>query len=169
MKEGRYLRKVFFFWAIVLVAFLMPGCSGDDDDDASESGDDLLKEACEHMVEGPGESVTASADGVTDVPDVSTHHTRFDVALADVDGGKGGFVSYAAEEEGDYVVFLSEDMSVGATDASGAEVLAVSSESGTAPCDEVATAVTFELGVGTYTLELGPASATSVSVVIEGP
>lgn len=126
--------------------------------------DEGLEEGCEHMTEGPAQPISASLEGAG--PDVSTSHTRFDVALATQEAGNGGFVSYASGEAGDYRFYLSVDVPVSVKDALGAPVAIESSASG-GDCTVIALYHTIELGVGTYTLSFGPTTETSVSLVAE--
>lgn len=141
------------------------GCAdgGDGDDDAGEE-EDITEVACEHMIEGPASAHDATTSAP--FPDVTAEHTRHDVALVDVAGGKGGSVAYEAASETDYAVFLSVDIPIAFYDSSGAE-LAVEESAAVDACDEVAVQKTVELPVGTVELRLGPTTETSVSLVIE--
>lgn len=131
-----------------------------------EEVDHLLAEGCEHMEEGPEVAVTAGLDALS-APDVSAGHTRFDITLQSVDGGMGGSVSYASGEEGDYVFYLSQDVSLTVADTNGVEVPLEASENPGEVCTFIVTYHTVELGLGTYTLTLGPTTATSVSLEAE--
>ena len=123
-------------------------------------------EACEHLQEGPNVAVTATA-AATGAPSVGTEHTRFDVTLIDVTGGKGGSVSFASEHEADHVVFLSEEVVLKVKDGAGAEVALESSAASSADCALVKGRHVVDLGVGTYTFSFGPTTKTSVQLVIE--
>lgn len=146
------------FAAVVLSAGLVFGCGGDE-----ESVD---VEGCEHLQEGPASSVTATA-ATTGAPAVNSDHKRYDVSLVDVTGGKGGSVSFAAAEEGDYVIFTSADVPVAVKDANGAAVAIEASVKSSAECTEIKGRHTVPMKVGTHTLTFGPTTQSSVSIVIE--
>jgi hypothetical protein len=123
-------------------------------------------EGCEHLQEGPSASINASASG-TDAPAVSNDHRRYDIALADVTGGKGGSVSFASAEAMDYVLFTSVDVPVIVKDSGGMTVIPKESVKSSIVCTEIKGRHTVPLSVGTYTLTFGPTPLTSVSLVIE--
>jgi hypothetical protein len=150
--------KLKFFSAVLLSTALFVGCGGDE-----ETADN---EACEHLQEGPATSVNASASE-TGAPSVSNDHRRYDIALTDVTGGKGGTVSFAASEAADYILFTGADVPVTVKSGSGQTIAAKASVKSSSVCTEVKGRHTFPLSVGTYTLTFGPTTATSVSLVIE--
>lgn len=150
--------KMKLFSAVLLSSALFLAC-GDEEETADS-------EACEHLKEGPTSAVTASASG-TGAPAVSNDHRRYDIALADVTGGKGGSVSFAAAEGTDYILFTSADVPVTVKNSSGATVSPEESVKSSATCAEVKGRHTFPMSVGTYTLTFGPTTAASVSLVIE--
>lgn len=142
----------------LLSSALFVACGGDE-----ETAD---TEGCEHLQEGPAVAVNASASS-SNAPAVSNDHRRYDIALTDVTGGKGGSVSFAASEGIDYVLFTSADVKVTVTNGSGTAITAEESVNSSSACTEVKGRHTFPLSVGTYTLTFGPTTATSVSLVIE--
>ena len=123
-------------------------------------------ESCEHLKEGPGVAVTASA-AASGSPSVSEQHKRFDIALVDITGGKGGAVSYASSAEGDLIVFLSADVPLKVKNSAGADVAIEATATSVAECTEIKARHTIPVGVGTYTLNFGPTAATSVQLVAE--
>src|SRR5687768_13799878 len=82
------------------------GCGGDDGGEES-----IDVEGCEHLQEGPEVPVTATVDQ-TDPPAVADDHMRYDVTLVAVTGGNGGFVEFAADEEGDFVFFFDANVAI---------------------------------------------------------
>lgn len=148
--------KMKLFSAILLSSSLLLAC-GEESADA---------EACEHLQKGPATSVTASAS-TSGAPAVRNDHRRYDITLADVTGGKGGSVSFAAAEATDYILFTSAKVQVGVKDSNGMAVTAEESVESSSACAEVQGRHTFPLKVGTYTLTFGPTTASSVSIVIE--
>lgn len=149
--------KMKLFSAVLLSSALFLACGGEENADV---------EACEHLQEGPASSVTASASG-TGAPTVSNDHRRYDIALVDVTGGKGGSVSFAAAEATDYILFTSADVPVVVKDSNGQTVAFEATTKSSSECTEVKGRHTVPLTVGTYTLTFGPTTATSVSLVIE--
>ncbi|KFE62183.1 hypothetical protein [Hyalangium minutum] len=150
--------KLKLFSAVLLSTSLVFGCGGDE-----ETAD---TEGCEHLQAGPASSINASASG-TAAPAVSNDHRRYDITLADVTGGKGGSVSFAASEAVDYILFTSADVPVTVKDGNGQTVAAEESVKSSSECTEIKGRHTFPLNVGTYTLTFGPTTATTVSLVIE--
>lgn len=141
-------------------------CGGDD---AGGEHEDLDPEAdaCEHMIEGPAESVTAVADMAADAPDMGEHHIRWEIALVDDGAGAfSGYVDLVVEEEGESILFGSADIPVTVRDASGNEVPLRRADDSITACTEVDASNSYELGVGTYQLELGPTTESAISVVV---
>jgi hypothetical protein len=146
---------------LALVSFVLAAACGDDSTEPS-----LEEEACEHLQEGPAVARTATA-AAAGAPAVSNDHMRYDVALVDVTGGKGGFITFAAAEAGDYVFFFSADVPLAVTTSAGQPVTIAGGETGSDLCTELARSYDVPLTVGTFNLQLGPTSATSVSIVVE--
>lgn len=144
--------------ACLLSTSLLVGCSGEE-----ESVD---TEGCEHLQSGPAATVTATATA-TGAPAVSNDHKRYDVTLADVNGQKGGSVTFAASEATDYVFFLGADVAFSVANASGQAVAIEESANSSSECSDIKGRHVVPLSVGTYTLTFGPTSAASVSVVVE--
>ncbi|RKH41600.1 hypothetical protein [Corallococcus sicarius] len=141
-------------------ALLVVGC-GDDADEAT-SGDE---EGCEHLQEGPAVNVTAVATGAG--PAVSNDHKRYDIALVDVAGGKGGAVTFAVAEATDYILFTGASVPVKVTNGSGATVEFEESTTSSELCTDIKGRHVVPLTVGTHTLTFGPSTLSSVSLVIE--
>ena len=133
------------------------------------SPDDGSGEACEHLQQGPSVAVTAASDSGAAPPSVTESHKRFDIALvADQAGGAhGGRVSYASSSAGDHALYLSAEVPVEVTDASGTVVTFESTVGAVSACTEVKSKRTLELGVGTDTLRFGHTYESNVSLVIE--
>lgn len=123
-------------------------------------------EACEHLEEGPAESVTAGAD-FSSAPDIREEHTRFDVTLIDQGGQNGGSVTYAAAKAGDYLFFLSENVPVAFYDSDGNEVAIEATEEGSEVCDLIAKSHLVKLAVGTFEVRFGPTDVSEVRLVVE--
>ncbi len=148
--------KMTRFSAVLLSAALLVGCGGENVD----------SEPCEHLQKGPSSSVTASASAAGS-PAVSNDHRRYDNALIDEAGGKGGSVSFAVGEARDYTLFLNGEVPVNVRDANGQRIEVTVSGTGSSECAEIKRRHTFALTVGTYSLTFGPTTASSVSLVIE--
>ena len=172
-------------WTKVLIlAFVLAGavaCGDDHDHDHDNNHDHnnhennhnnheggAEEEACEHMADGPFESVTATADAM-DAPSIAIEHTRVDVTL--VDDGMGmysGFVTFPAGEATEIMFFMSADVPVTVTGPDGMPVDAESTggPSDLCPTDVLASAV-YDVEVGTYTIEIGPTAEAEVGIVHE--
>jgi hypothetical protein len=149
--------KMKLFSAVLLSSALLVACGEEENADS---------EACEHLKEGPASSITASASG-TGAPAVSNDHRRYDIALVDVTGGKGGSVTFAAAEGADYILFTGADVPVVVKNSSGATVSPEESVKTSSACTEIKGRHTIPMSVGTYTLTFGPTAATSVSLIVE--
>lgn len=123
------------------------------------------EEGCEHLQSGPSTEVTAVSEG--DGPLVADDHQRYDITLVPLTGGNGGSVRFAADEDGEFIVYLDEDVPLAVTDGSGNPVAAEESSSSSETCTEVRGRIVFDLTVGTYHLHFGPTQASEVGVVIE--
>ena len=117
------------------------------------------------MIEGPNTAVTAGADAASAV-DATAEHTRVDITFVEVEGGKGGVVTYAAEADGDYAIFLNADVPLTIADAGG-NAVEIEATSGVDLCEEVVVKHTVEFEVGLYTLTFAGGTVDSVSAVIE--
>ncbi len=142
----------------LLSTALLVGCSGEE-----ESAD---TEGCEHLQNGPGAAVTATPTA-SGAPAVRNDHKRYDVALVDVSGQKGGSVTFAASEAADYVFFLGADVPFSVANASGQAVAIEESAKSSSECTDIKGRHVVPLSVGTYTLSFGPSSLASVSLVVE--
>lgn len=127
-------------------------------------GEDPAAEACEHMADGPDIDVTAGGDFAT-APDVSEPHTRHDVTLIDVVGGKGGSVTYAASETTDHLLFLDASVPVAFFDGTSTPI--VIEDTSEDICAGIPVSHTVELPIGTVEIRFGPTTEESVSIVIE--
>jgi hypothetical protein len=124
-------------------------------------------EGCEHLKEGPGVSVTASATA-SGAPSVSNDHKRYDITLPAGTGGNTGSVSFAVSEANHYAFFLGSDVNLEITSTSGSSSVSFeSSTKSSAACSEVKGRHVAELLVGTYTLTFSSPTQTRVSLVIE--
>ena len=146
---------------MLCIALLVAACGGDDEEEGS-----VDVEGCEHLQEGPEVAITATADQ-NGAPALADDHMRYDVALIDVAGGKGGVVAFAADQASDFVFFLGAGVPVAITDSAMAEVDIEESATSSPECDDIKGRHLVELAVGTYYLELGPTTETSVSIVVE--
>lgn len=145
-------------FACLLSSALVVGCGNTDTADT---------EGCEHLKEGPGVSVTASATA-SGAPSVSNDHKRYDITLPAGTGGNTGSVSFAVSETAHYAFFLGSDVNLAI--ASTSDSSAVSFESSTKSseaCTEVKGRHVANLPVGTYTLTFSSPTQTRVSLVIE--
>lgn len=143
------------FSAVLLSAALLASCGGENVD----------TKPCEYLQEGPASSVTASASAMG-APAVSADQRRYDISLVDVTGGKGGSVSFSVAEAGDYTVYLTGEVPVNVTNASGQRIEVTSSGTGSAECSEIKRRHVFPLAAGMHSIAFGPTTAGSVSLVI---
>jgi hypothetical protein len=100
-------------------------------------------------------------------PAVAANHTRYDVTLVDVSGGKGGVVTFASSKATDFAFFMNADVPLKLVDASGTEARAESTSTSSAACMEIKRKHVVPLKVGTYAVTFGPTTVDKVGVVIE--
>jgi len=154
------------FMTLVLVGLMgLWGCDGDDSDGHHEE-ESVAAHACEHLDGGLAEVVVGAEFASKTYPDVSAEHTRYDVALDDLDADGLSYLSYQATDEGDHILFLTEDVPVTILGPDGDEVVPEESEGSPEDCPGFAAHHVVELDIGTYTLVLGPAEVDAVSLVI---
>ena len=155
-----------------VLMFFLASCGGETEENPDLDVVDELHEhsvdegGCEHMKEGPVITVSARAEA-QDLQDVARPHTRSDIALVAVNDGNGGYVSFAADENGDYIFFLSNIIPFKVNDGSGLEIHIEETQEGIEHCSEVALKHTVHLKVGTYSLFFGPSELGIVSFVFE--
>lgn len=154
-----------FGFSLLALALATTGCGDDEHEHDHEHS--LEEEGCEHLVEGPFEPITALADSAGTLPNAAIEHTSVQISLVPVTGGNGGFVAFEAEADGDYLFFLDTNVPARFLDSAGAVVPIEATEIGSELCTEIAVIYTVELEVGTYTIQLGPTAATTVSIVHE--
>lgn len=146
--------------AFPALLFLAAACGEDHHEHVTPAED-----ACEHMIDGPGIAVTAVDDPAADPPDLDESHHRYDVTLVALAADNGGYVDLVSDEAGEIHLFLGAGVPVTLWDDQGAEVPAESTQSTVAECTEVAVGHTFDLGVGTYPLEIGPTADPTLAIV----
>ncbi|NRD56592.1 hypothetical protein [Corallococcus exiguus] len=144
---------------LLSTALLAAGCGGDEEEAHVD------EEGCEHLQEGPAAAVTAAVSGTG--PAVSNDHKRYDIALVDIAGGKGGAVSFAVSEATDYVLYMSAPVPVTVTNSRGVAVEFEESATSSSLCTDIKGRHVVPLTVGTHTLTFGPSTLSSVSLVIE--
>jgi len=170
-------RSVFLFSAMSALVFGATGCGGDDHDHdhGHDHGDEHGggeaeapdAEGCEHMAEGPSVAVVADANAA-EPEAIADDHKRYDVTFVDLDGGqKGGAVTFAADEMGDFHFFFDTAVPYQITDRAGTVVEVEESLPGTDACTDIKKWDIIELDVGTYTLTFGPTDAAGVKIVVE--
>lgn len=151
---------------LVLAALLaaLPLACGEEEAREEESPD---AEACEHFAGTAVKAVTA-APAREQAPAAASDHHRYAITLTDVEGGKGGFVSFASEAAGDVVFFLDAAVPARLVDSTGAQLAFEESATSSTECSAIKGRHVAELAVGTVWLELGPTEISSVNLIVEG-
>lgn len=139
-----------------------------DDGGTTDPDAELEADVCEHFELGPFGSVTAGADAAS-AADITGTHTRWELTLADAGGGAfGGHVTIAVDAAAAYRIYLSADVDVALSDATGAAV-AATKKTGSDACPTIGASFVATLGVGTYTLAISGGSAATVQLVYLDP
>lgn len=145
--------------ALIAVIALWAACNGEEEPTAADDG-------CEHMINGPGAALTAIAELTGDAPDLVEDHVRYEIILAGDAAPYGGHVDLIMDEQGEFVIFLSPDVPLTVFDSSGEDVPPEAIDTDVKECAEVSAGYTFDFGVGTYRLSLGPSDEAQVQVVV---
>ncbi len=122
--------------------------------------------ACSHLEKGPAVAITAAATSSKDAPRIDNNHSRYDVTLVDVAGGKGGFVSIAARKATDYIIFADQPVRLTVMKANQ-EVAAESSQPSIPECTTVKGRHAYPLGIDTYEIGISGATSNKVSLIVE--
>jgi hypothetical protein len=125
------------------------------------------EEACEHLEMGPPVTLTAAASSSATAPKIDDDHKRYDVSLVDVAGAKGGFVTFAAGEAGEYIVYTDAPVQLDVKSSAGAGVAVESSMASVSECALVKGRHVYDLAVGTYVIGISGAPTDKVSFVVE--
>lgn len=142
--------KLMHAFALVPTSLVAVSC----DDGGGTEEVSLAADACEHFEGGPGDDATAGATAA-EAGDVGAEHTAWTITMPTAAAGpRVGFVSLAIDAAGDHTFFFDTDVTVVMSDAGGAPIAPESSTSVEADCTLVKRALTYELGVGTYTLQI---------------
>lgn len=123
-------------------------------------------EGCEHLAGGPAAPVTAAALGQAG-PEIKADHKRYDVTLIAGTGGNQGTVRFNNAEETEWSFFLNKDVPFVVRDGSGMSLPMLEHATSSTYCTDVKAHNVFLLGVGPATIEFGPTTESSVSVVVE--
>ncbi|MBA2665124.1 MAG: hypothetical protein H0U74_22750 [Bradymonadaceae bacterium] len=168
MKLNERLAMKFILVGLLSMTIATLGC-GHDDHDHDLNNEDPAEEACAHATDTPT-AVSAAAQRADATASVSLGHTHYRVALvedAETAGQFRGSVRYIAGAEADYAIFLSVDAPLAVFEADATTAVEIESSAGVDACVELARQHVVELKAGTYILELGPTSASHVSILIE--
>jgi hypothetical protein len=148
------------------LAAVLLGSLGCGDDPSEEENPNA--EACEHIeAADTAIGLTAAATASASAPEIRADHTRYDVTTVPVAGGKGGYVTFAAAEAGDYIFFTGTPVQLTVRNPAGADVAAESSAASIPECTQVKGRHVYPLQVGTHVIGI-TTTADKVSFVVEG-
>jgi hypothetical protein len=145
--------------SIVLFGVLGAGCGEEVVPTPADDG-------CEHMIEGPSAELSAIGDIYAEAPDMLEHHVRYDVTLAGDAAPYSGYVDLVMDEPGEFVIFVSQLVPLNVFDSNGEDLPPEAIDVDVEACAEVSAGYTFDFGVGTYRLSLGPSEDPLVQVVV---
>jgi hypothetical protein len=148
-----------------LAAFLLGSLSCGDDHAEEENPN---AEACEHIAAADkAVALTAAATASPSAPEIRADHKRYDVTTVSVAGGKGGYLTFAAAEAGDYIFFTGTPVQLTVKNPAGADVAAESSSASIPECTQVKGRHVYPLQVGTHVIGI-TTTADEVRFVVEG-
>jgi hypothetical protein len=149
------------FLGTAAIVVVLAGCG-----DAALPVENPNAEACEHVEIGPAVGVTAAAMSSPSAPKIDSDHKRYDVTTVPVSGGKGGYVTFAPIDAGDYNFYTTQAVTLNVKSAAGAEVPVDRSDASIPECTEVKGRHVFALQVGTYIVGISGA-VDKVGIVVE--
>lgn len=153
--------KTIVSWMSMNLLILAAACGGGDHEEI-----DPAEDACEHMIEGPNQAITAASDAAIDAPDIAPTHTRFDIELAQPGELDSGQVDLVIAEAGEHILYLDQDVPITMLGGDGGEIAVEATERNVEACTEVSLGHTFDLEVGTYIVRFGPTDQTQVRAVV---
>ncbi len=117
------------------------------------------EEACEHIVDGPFEAITAWAAMEVTAPAIAADHHGYQVEVT----GETGYVKFEADESADFVFYADTVTSLAFFALDGTPVEIENSVDTIDACTEVKARHIVEFEVGTYFLAIsGPVDITFV-------
>ncbi len=143
-------------WKLNAVAVAASVLGGGCDDGHEHTDEAPGADACEHLEGGPIMAVTAGADAANAVA-LTDEHTRYDITVAGT-----GFVSLASAEDAEVYFYSDSPVTLTVRDGSGTVVPAEMQATSDADCALVKSMYVFDLGIGTYTLEVEPDGADTL-------
>jgi hypothetical protein len=140
---------------LTLAALVTVACGADTD---------LETAFCEGLEAPAARSVNATStpEGAADVTD----DARVDIQLAPIGDQFAGFVTYRPDEAGRFAFGLSDDVGFVVRDQAGNEI-AIDASVPSSMCEALAIRHTVQLGLGTYTIELGPTDVETIGIIAE--
>ena len=146
---------------LLLLCATACGDSTEPDANAHDAGDEETpsSDACEHMIGGPQQSLTAAAESDT-APSFGETHNRYDITMPD----DVGFVAIEVAEETEMHFFFDTNVGLTLTDSAGTELAVEEEIDAVADCEEVVAGHVFDLAVGTFNLRIESTEQT-VSLV----
>lgn len=118
---------------------------------------------------GGSKVATLTAAAATDsAPALQGEHTRNNVTLPASASARAGFLKLESTEQGEWGLFLTKNVPVKITDATGKAVAISGTRTTFAKCQELKAQHTATLKVGVHYLELGPTSESDLAIVVEG-
>ena len=150
----------------VVMALALAGCPGPDDHD--HHGHDLEEidtHVCEHFeTQANIQNLAAAADPADAPLAFEDPHLVYGIDFTQ-GGSDNGSVRFTHEGHADGLLYLSVDVPVELTDASGEQVEPTDVETEVA-CDEVSIRRSYHLHTGSYILTFGASDETSVRAVL---
>lgn len=141
------------------------------DEHSDEHGESKLdaEHACVHMAEGPEQAITATEETTGSTVSGEGIHVRLDVALTEAETDFGGYFTYTADEDAEYVFFADSPVTINLLDADGAEQPSemIVEEADLAGCEEIVEAAVFDLSAGDHVLNIADAESDTVRLVVE--
>jgi hypothetical protein len=143
--------------------------SGADATPTDAAEENTNEEGCEHTKQGPFEPATGATPAGIDAAgaiEVKADHKAYRVALA---ADTAGWIKFLADEAGELLLFVSEDVPLLAKDAAG-DPVDIEERADVSECTEVAKRHTIDIaGAGAFFFVLGGqgTAATTVTIVVE--
>lgn len=157
------------FLSLAMLALTLGAGCGESEEHDHDEHDELSaeEEACSHAQDSPTTVVAGTGIAELDA-DVSQSHTLYEVTLNETEAGSGvysGYLSFEAPEHADYLIFTSTQAELSVLDS--VDVALETTVSEVDGCVELSQAHRVALDAQRYVIEIGPVSASTLSLIIE--
>ncbi|KMQ49420.1 hypothetical protein CHISP_3670 [Chitinispirillum alkaliphilum] len=158
------------------IILLVIGCNDSSTGIHEEHSDfAVIEHACLHMADvGVDIEASATMPG-PHLDEEDFDHTRLNVALADIEGGKGGYIHFGPNITAEMFVMTSEDVPLvvinrttsGDTETEIEQTFTAQEIADSTGCTQIKKAIVFDAKNGGNIIRIGPTTFDTISLIIE--